>query len=107
VCSSDLVRSVILGGRRQSTFRNQGRRQAVGFLDDFERRQIAKRLDAAASSAWVAPPGFSEHHTGFSLDIGDGRRTMLTLSGMAGITRETSGDSTRMGTSSSSIERRI
>ena len=25
-----------------------------------------------AAARWVAPPGFSEHHTGLALDIGDG-----------------------------------
>ncbi len=36
-------------------------------------RQIARQGSEAAARRLSAPPGHSEHHTGFALDIGDGR----------------------------------
>lgn len=39
----------------------------------FDRAQ--KRYGSAQAAArWVAPPGFSEHHTGYTLDLGDESR---------------------------------
>jgi D-alanyl-D-alanine carboxypeptidase len=35
-------------------------------------KAIAKRGSEAAAAKWVAPPGHSEHHTGLTLDLGDG-----------------------------------
>jgi zinc D-Ala-D-Ala carboxypeptidase len=37
-------------------------------------RQIQKQGSKAAAAQLSAPPGYSEHHTGFALDIGDGSR---------------------------------
>ena len=34
-------------------------------------KALAKYRSAAIAGQWVAPPGFSEHHTGLALDIGD------------------------------------
>jgi zinc D-Ala-D-Ala carboxypeptidase len=37
-------------------------------------RQIRRQGSEAAAAQLSAPPGYSEHHTGFTLDIGDGAR---------------------------------
>lgn len=37
-------------------------------------RQIQRQGSEAAAAQLSAPPGYSEHHTGFALDIGDGTR---------------------------------
>jgi zinc D-Ala-D-Ala carboxypeptidase len=37
-------------------------------------RQIQRQGNENAASKLSAPPGYSEHHTGFALDIGDGSR---------------------------------
>jgi zinc D-Ala-D-Ala carboxypeptidase len=34
--------------------------------------QLKKKHTEAAAARYVAPPGFSEHHTGYTLDVGDG-----------------------------------
>ena len=34
-------------------------------------RAVAKYGSAAIARQWVRPPGYSEHHTGLALDIGD------------------------------------
>lgn len=35
-------------------------------------RAVARRGSKKAAAKWVAPPGHSEHHTGWSLDVADG-----------------------------------
>lgn len=35
-------------------------------------RAVARRGSESAAAKWVAPPGHSEHHTGWVLDLGDG-----------------------------------
>jgi D-alanyl-D-alanine carboxypeptidase len=35
-------------------------------------RAIARRGSEKGAAKWVAPPGHSEHHTGWALDLGDG-----------------------------------
>jgi zinc D-Ala-D-Ala carboxypeptidase len=35
-------------------------------------KAIAKRGSEAEAARWVAPAGFSEHHTGFAVDLGEG-----------------------------------
>ncbi len=37
-------------------------------------RQIQRQGSEAAAATLSAPPGYSEHHTGYALDIGDGTR---------------------------------
>jgi zinc D-Ala-D-Ala carboxypeptidase len=37
-------------------------------------RQIRRQGSASAAATLSAPPGYSEHHTGYALDIGDGAR---------------------------------
>ncbi|MEN9223487.1 MAG: D-alanyl-D-alanine carboxypeptidase family protein, partial [Thermostichus sp. BF3_bins_97] len=37
------------------------------------RRQIQRQGSEQAAMRLSAPPGYSEHHTGYALDIGDGR----------------------------------
>ncbi|MBC7880957.1 MAG: D-alanyl-D-alanine carboxypeptidase family protein [Anaerolineae bacterium] len=49
-----------------SGFRTEVRQTKV-FLD-----QLKKKKNEAAAARYVAPPGFSEHHTGYTLDLGDG-----------------------------------
>jgi len=39
----------------------------------FERAK-AKHGSVESAVRWVAPPGYSEHHTGYALDLGDGAR---------------------------------
>jgi zinc D-Ala-D-Ala carboxypeptidase len=34
-------------------------------------KQIARRGSEEAAAKWSAPPGYSEHHTGYAIDIGD------------------------------------
>jgi zinc D-Ala-D-Ala carboxypeptidase len=34
-------------------------------------KQIARKGSEEAAAKWSAPPGYSEHHTGYALDIGD------------------------------------
>ncbi|MBW4417918.1 MAG: D-alanyl-D-alanine carboxypeptidase family protein [Myxacorys californica WJT36-NPBG1] len=48
--------------------------QAMLFRDRVRRRG----LEGAARS--VAPPGYSEHHTGYAIDVGDGRAPYLDIS---------------------------
>jgi D-alanyl-D-alanine carboxypeptidase len=38
------------------------------------RQQIARRGSKQAAAKWSAPPGYSEHHTGYALDIADRQR---------------------------------
>lgn len=42
-------------------------------------KQIQKRGSKEAASKLSAPPGYSEHHTGYALDIGDGKQPSLDL----------------------------
>ncbi|BAQ60099.1 D-alanyl-D-alanine carboxypeptidase [Geminocystis sp. NIES-3708] len=42
-------------------------------------KQIQKRGSKEAASKLSAPPGHSEHHTGYALDIGDGKQPSLDL----------------------------
>ncbi|WP_404789773.1 D-alanyl-D-alanine carboxypeptidase family protein [Altericista sp. CCNU0014] len=42
-------------------------------------RQIQRQGSEAAAARLSAPPGYSEHHTGFALDIGDGTRPQADL----------------------------
>ncbi|MDX2271335.1 MAG: D-alanyl-D-alanine carboxypeptidase family protein [Cyanobacteriota bacterium] len=42
-------------------------------------RQIQRRGSEAAAMRLSAPPGYSEHHTGYALDIGDGRSPQTHL----------------------------
>jgi len=44
-------------------------------------RQIQRQGSKKAASKLSAPPGFSEHHTGYALDVGDGKspNTILKL----------------------------
>lgn len=42
-------------------------------------RQIQRQGSEAAAAQLSAPPGYSEHHTGFTLDIGDGARPETDL----------------------------
>ncbi|MCS6943080.1 MAG: M15 family metallopeptidase [Geminocystis sp.] len=42
-------------------------------------RQIQRKGGMAAAARWSAPPGYSEHHTGYALDIGDGKRPEWNL----------------------------
>lgn len=42
-------------------------------------RQIRKRGSKEAAAKLSAPPGYSEHHTGYALDIGDGKQPYLDL----------------------------
>jgi D-alanyl-D-alanine carboxypeptidase len=35
-------------------------------------KAIEKRGSETEAARWVAPPGFSEHHTGFAVDLGEG-----------------------------------
>lgn len=44
----------------------------------FRARVRQRGLEGAARS--VAPPGYSEHHTGYAIDIGDGRAPNLDIS---------------------------
>ncbi len=37
-------------------------------------RQIQRKGGVGVAALWSAPPGYSEHHTGYALDIGDGKR---------------------------------
>ncbi len=49
-----------------SGFRTEARQTKV-FQD-----QLKKKKTESAAARYVAPPGFSEHHTGYALDLGDG-----------------------------------
>jgi zinc D-Ala-D-Ala carboxypeptidase len=49
-----------------SGFRTEARQRKV-FQD-----QLKKKQTEASAARYVAPPGFSEHHTGYTLDVGDG-----------------------------------
>lgn len=42
-------------------------------------RQIQRQGSKQAASKLSAPPGFSEHHTGYALDVGDGKRPETAL----------------------------
>ncbi len=42
-------------------------------------KQIQKRGSKAEAVKLSAPPGYSEHHTGYALDIGDGKQPSLDL----------------------------
>lgn len=42
-------------------------------------KQIQKRGSKEAATKLSAPPGHSEHHTGYALDIGDGKQPSLDL----------------------------
>lgn len=42
-------------------------------------KQIQKRGSKEAAAKLSAPPGHSEHHTGYALDIGDGKQPSLDL----------------------------
>ncbi|WP_164928578.1 M15 family metallopeptidase [Gloeobacter violaceus] len=54
------VRLILISGFRDRT------RQARIFA-----KQIARKGSLAAALKLVAPPGFSEHHTGYAMDLGD------------------------------------
>ena len=41
-----------------------------GYQDGLFRRAIGKYGSTRSAARWVAPPGYSEHHTGLALDIG-------------------------------------
>ena len=41
-----------------------------GYQDGLFTRAIGKYGSAEAAARWVAPPGYSEHHSGLALDIG-------------------------------------
>lgn len=36
------------------------------------KRSVKRRGSERKAAEWVAPPGYSEHHTGWTLDLGDG-----------------------------------
>ncbi|MCY6492905.1 M15 family metallopeptidase [Leptolyngbya sp. GGD] len=38
------------------------------------KQQIARRGSKQAAAKWSAPPGYSEHHTGYAIDIADRQR---------------------------------
>jgi zinc D-Ala-D-Ala carboxypeptidase len=42
-------------------------------------RQVQRRGNEENAARLSAPPGYSEHHTGYSLDIGDGNQTKTDL----------------------------
>jgi murein DD-endopeptidase MepM/ murein hydrolase activator NlpD len=43
-------------------------------------KQVAKKGSEAAAAKISAPPGYSEHHTGYALDLGSGSNTSLNSS---------------------------
>ncbi|MCU0552255.1 MAG: D-alanyl-D-alanine carboxypeptidase family protein [Leptolyngbya sp. Prado105] len=43
------------------------------------KQQIARRGSQQAAAKWSAPPGYSEHHTGYALDIADQTRPNTDL----------------------------
>ena len=67
----DAVHIILISG-----FRGIGHQRAL-----FD-RAIARYGSPAEAARWVAPPGQSEHHTGFAADLGDGdaKRTQLAKS---------------------------
>ncbi len=42
-------------------------------------RTVRQRGSEERAARWVAPPGYSEHHTGLAIDIGDARRGQCDL----------------------------
>ena len=57
---SDSVRLVPISGFR-----------SVAYEQDLFARAIRRHGSAERAARWVAPAGFSEHHTGYAIDIGD------------------------------------
>jgi LAS superfamily LD-carboxypeptidase LdcB len=43
----------------------------VSYQEGLYRRATKRYGSAQAAARWVAPPGHSEHHTGWTLDVGD------------------------------------
>jgi zinc D-Ala-D-Ala carboxypeptidase len=58
-----------------SAFRSKAEQQQVYFDVKAERNQSAEQRATVS-----APPGYSEHHTGYALDIGDGNTPATNLS---------------------------
>jgi D-alanyl-D-alanine carboxypeptidase len=58
-----------------STFRSVNDQQQVFFDVKAERNQSAQQRAGVS-----APPGYSEHHTGYAIDIGDGSVPAVNLS---------------------------
>jgi zinc D-Ala-D-Ala carboxypeptidase len=55
-----------------------GFRSIAGQVKLFE-RQVQRRGSEENAARLSAPPGYSEHHTGYALDIGDGNQTTTDL----------------------------
>ena len=45
--------------------------RTLGYQNGLFSRAIRKYGSPESAARWVAPPGYSEHHTGLALDIGD------------------------------------
>ena len=46
--------------------------RTVAYQETLFKKAVAKHGSEEAAVQWVARPGFSEHHTGLAIDIGDG-----------------------------------
>lgn len=53
--------------------------RTVAKQDELFQKQTKKRGSKEAASKLSAPPGYSEHHTGYAVDIGDGKQPKLDL----------------------------
>jgi len=58
--SSDGIRLIPISGFR-----------SVAYQEGLWKKAVARRGSEEAAAKWVAPPGHSEHHAGWSLDLGD------------------------------------
>ena len=74
--------AMVAGARAQgvilvpiSGFRSTSEQQQLFFEVKAQRNQVATERAAVS-----APPGYSEHHTGYAVDIGDGRTPATNLS---------------------------
>ena len=47
--------------------------RSVAYQEQLFTRAIEKRGSEIEAARWVAPAGHSEHHTGFAVDLGEGR----------------------------------
>ena len=46
--------------------------RSVAYQRGLWKKAISRQGSEKAAARWVAPPGHSEHHTGWTLDLGDG-----------------------------------
>ncbi len=47
--------------------------RSLDYQDGLFKRSVKRRGSEPKAAKWVAPPGYSEHHTGWTLDVGDGK----------------------------------